>query len=69
MAVHVHTGYTSPKEPHRHPLADDYTVTPEGVLILSTGRCGSVAVYAPGHWTRAEIVRNRGADGRFVKRS
>ncbi len=68
MAVHVHTGYTSPDKPHKYPLADEYMVD-GGVLILSTGRCGPVAMFAAGHWSRAEIVRNRDASGRFAKRS
>lgn len=66
MAVQVHTPYTS--EPHTFQLADDYMVE-GGVLILSTGRCGPVAVFAAGRWSRAEIVRNRDASGRFAKRS
>lgn len=69
MAIHVHTPYTSPSAPHKYPKADEYMIDDNGFLILSTGRCGQVAVFAPGHFTRAEVVQTRGADGRFAKRS
>lgn len=68
MAVHVHTPYTNPAAPHAYPKADEYTVD-DGFLILSTGRCVQVAVFAPGHWTRAEVVPTRDASGRFAKRA
>lgn len=68
MAVHVHTPYTSPAKPHSHPRADEYAVV-DGFLYLVTAGCQQVAVYAPGHFSWAEVVPNRDAHGRFAKRS
>lgn len=63
--IRVETGYAKQLD---FPRADEYHIDADGNLILSTGRCGQVAAFSAGNWLRAELIPNRGADGRFAKR-
>lgn len=68
MSITVETTYQSREDFPTFPTAEDYTIDDRGNLILSTGRCQPVAVFAAGKWLAAKVAPNRGADGKFVKR-
>ena len=68
MSVTVETTYHSPSSYPTFPTAEDYHIDGHGNLILSTGRCQPVAVFAAGKWISAMITPNRDAKGRFAKR-
>ena len=68
MSVTVHTTYQSRDDYPTFPTAEDYHVDGGGNLILNTGRCQSVAVFAAGRWMAAVVTPNRDARGRFAKR-
>ena len=68
MSITVETTYHSRADFPTVPAAEDYTIDPAGNLILSTGRCQPVAVFAAGRWMSAHVTPNRGPDGRFAKR-
>jgi hypothetical protein len=68
MSVTVETTYQGRDDFPTFPTADDYTIDPAGNLILSTGRCQPVAVFAAGRWMCAKVTPNRDEHGRFAKR-
>lgn len=67
MSVTVYCTHTSPPlQTFRQ--ADEYMIDGHGNLILSTSRCGQVAVIAAGSWRSAKVNPNRDEHGRFAKR-
>jgi hypothetical protein len=64
MSVFVHTGWG---DGHTFSCADEYNVDDAGNLVISTGRCGQVAVFSSGYWKYAEVIPTRDAKGRFTK--
>lgn len=68
MSILVETTYQSPANFPVFPTAEDHMVDPAGNLILSTGCCQPVAIFAAGRWMAAKIVPNRDRRGRFAKR-
>lgn len=68
MSITVETTYQSRSDFPTFPTAEDYHIDDRGNLILSTGRCQPVAVFASGRWMSAIVTPNRDAQGRFTKR-